>query len=183
MIPPPPESSLPSSTVCVLTPSFLRQLSAMSLCGPLIAFLLPCTYLPSCLPAYLPSYLLSFRTQWSCLQGVEGQDFIAIRRLHWLDGWPTIWTPIDVVFDTKTGAGGSQAVGEKVGIKLASTGAAGSVAAFDRVTLASTGSALTKLPPKEEPIKLASKEGSAAWHLGASRLLVAAVLVVAVRGM
>ena len=57
-------------------------------------------------------------------------DFFAVRRLHWLDGWPTVWTPVEVVVAAHADTPG---LGQPLGVALRSTGDAGSVPAFDRV--------------------------------------------------
>jgi len=66
----------------------------------------------------------------------EGTDYMAIRKLHWIEDpqqgwWPTIWQPVDAIFEAT-----SEHAGKEVGISLSSTGSEGSIAAFDLVSLA-----------------------------------------------
>ena len=62
----------------------------------------------------------------------EARDILGIREMHWVRGWPTIWTPITVSFDADDDP---EAVGKKIGIALKNNGDRGSVAAFDWVNL------------------------------------------------
>ena len=58
-------------------------------------------------------------------------DIMGIRRLYWVNDWPTIWTPITVTFNADDHP---DAIGQTLGISLRNT-ASGSTAAFDYVTL------------------------------------------------
>ena len=58
-------------------------------------------------------------------------DRFGIRRLYWVNDWPTIWTPITVTFNADDYPA---AIGQELGISLRNTGS-GSGAAFDLVSL------------------------------------------------
>jgi arabinan endo-1,5-alpha-L-arabinosidase len=62
----------------------------------------------------------------------EARDILGIRKMYWVRGWPTIWTPITISFDADDDP---DAVGKKIGIALKNNGDRGSVAAFDWVNL------------------------------------------------
>jgi len=61
-------------------------------------------------------------------------DRFGIRRLYWVDDWPTIWTPITVTFYADNYP---DAIGQELGIAFRNTGT-GSDAAFDYVSLTYT---------------------------------------------
>ncbi len=61
-------------------------------------------------------------------------DIMGIRRLYWVNDWPTIWTPITVTFNANDHL---DAVGQTLGISMRNSGS-GSTAAFDHVTLTVT---------------------------------------------
>ena len=61
----------------------------------------------------------------------EEQDVFGIRKLYWVNGWPTIWTPITVTFNSNDYPA---SIGQTLGISLRNTGS-GSYAAFDNVSL------------------------------------------------
>ena len=65
-------------------------------------------------------------------------DFMGIRRLYWVDGWPTIWTPIQVTFPA---VDHPEAVGERLQVELSNVGDTSSLAAFDRLRLGSVQTA------------------------------------------
>ena len=63
----------------------------------------------------------------------EGEmDFMGIRRLHWVDGWPTIWRPVTVSFLSDDHP---DAIGRRLEISIGNAGDPGSVLAVDRVTV------------------------------------------------
>ena len=74
------------------------------------------------------------------------RDVMGIRRLRFVDGWPTIWTPLTVSF-----VAGAEHDGAPLEVVLESTGAAGSVAAFDRVAVSETAPAATTHAPSVSP--------------------------------
>lgn len=57
-------------------------------------------------------------------------DTLGIRRLYWVNDWPTIWTPIEVAFNADDHP---EAIGQKLGISLGSSGEASTFIAFDLV--------------------------------------------------
>lgn len=73
-------------------------------------------------------------------------DFMGIRRLHWVDGWPTIWEPISVKFNADDVPG---AVGSRIGITLRSIGDPASIAAFDNISIKASDPRSTHSPPGE----------------------------------
>lgn len=64
----------------------------------------------------------------------DERDFMGIRRLHWVEGWPTIWRPVTVSFFSDDVPG---AIGKPLTISVGNTGDAGSVLAIDRVRVRS----------------------------------------------
>lgn len=59
-------------------------------------------------------------------------DYIGIRRLHFENGWPTIWTPVEIRLKADDHA---DAVGQNLGIRFRNSGELGSVLGVDHVTL------------------------------------------------
>ena len=59
-------------------------------------------------------------------------DTLGIRRLYWVNDWPTIWTPVEVAFNADDHP---EAVGQKLSISLGNTGEASSFVAFDLVDI------------------------------------------------
>lgn len=59
-------------------------------------------------------------------------DYLGIRRLNWVNGWPTIWMPITVEFDADDHP---QAIGRQLEISLRNSGDESSIVAFDWVIL------------------------------------------------
>jgi hypothetical protein len=62
-------------------------------------------------------------------------DTLGIRRVYWVNDWPTIYTPITVTFNA---AEYPAAIGHKLGISLRNIGSASSDAAFDHVSVGYT---------------------------------------------
>ena len=63
--------------------------------------------------------------------GVQGEmDYFGIRALHWVDGWPTIWTPMTATF---LAAADDPLVGQPLQVALSSVG--NGTVAFDHVVL------------------------------------------------
>ncbi|MHC4255531.1 MAG: family 43 glycosylhydrolase [Planctomycetota bacterium] len=79
-------------------------------------------------------------------------DIMGIRRLYWVNDWPTIWTPITVTFNADDHPA---SIGQTLGISLRNTGS-GSNAAFDYVSLTHTGGAADTDPPTPDPLGWAS---------------------------
>ena len=75
--------------------------------------------------------------------GEAGMDYIGVRRVHWVadskggGAWPTIWQPLEVELSEEDAR---PFVGQALGVALWNSGEAGSVAAFDMVTLEKSGS-------------------------------------------
>jgi len=63
-------------------------------------------------------------------------DTFGIRKLYWVDDWPTIWTPITLTFRADDHP---EAIGQRLGISLRNVGDSSSTAALDRVSVAVTG--------------------------------------------
>ena len=62
---------------------------------------------------------------------------LAIRKIHWLGGWPTIWTLITI---SSRADDYPAAVGKRLEIGFGNTGEPSLVAAFDAVRLETTES-------------------------------------------
>jgi hypothetical protein len=82
---------------------------------------------------------------------------MGIRKLYWVNDWPTIWTPITVTFNADDYPG---SIGQTLGISLRNTGS-GSNAAFDHVSLTNSGGAADTTPPSPDPATWASVPSSA----------------------
>ncbi|MGB5893594.1 MAG: family 43 glycosylhydrolase [Ignavibacteriaceae bacterium] len=59
-------------------------------------------------------------------------DILGIRRLYWVNDWPTIWTPITLTFKSNDHP---EVIGKKLGISFLNIGEEGSVLAVDSITL------------------------------------------------
>ena len=64
------------------------------------------------------------------------QDRMAVREVRFVDGWPTVWEPLEVVLRVDDVPG---AAGRTLAVGLANDGAAGSLAGFDRIELSVEG--------------------------------------------
>ena len=62
-------------------------------------------------------------------------DFMGIRRLYWVDGWPTIWMPLEVILVTDEHP---EAIGKKLGVRFRNSGETGSELGVDLVSLGVT---------------------------------------------
>lgn len=62
----------------------------------------------------------------------EEMDYMGIRRLYWVDNWPTIYTPITLSFNADDFP---NSIGKKLGISFRNAGDSASVMAVDLVTL------------------------------------------------
>ena len=65
-------------------------------------------------------------------EGDEPMDFMAIRRVYWENGWPTIWRPITLTVNADDYPA---LIGQPIGVVLGNVGEAGSLVAFDRVSV------------------------------------------------
>ncbi len=62
----------------------------------------------------------------------SGKDLMGIRRLYWVDDWPTIWFPVEVSFNVDDHP---EAIGEKLTISFQNSGRGDSRLAVDHVQL------------------------------------------------
>jgi len=82
------------------------------------------------------------------------KDRLGIRKLYWVNDWPTIWTPITVTFNADDYP---SSIGQTLGISLRNVGDAASDAAFDYVSLEYTpGGPPDTDPPTPDPMTWAS---------------------------
>jgi hypothetical protein len=65
-------------------------------------------------------------------EATEEWDNLGIRRLHWINDWPTIWIPLTVSFIADDHP---DAIGKKLGLSFRNAGESESVLAVDMVTL------------------------------------------------
>merc|ERR1711924_175564 len=65
-------------------------------------------------------------------EGGECPDVMGIRKVEWVDGWPTVWKKVTLTHTVDEGSGH---VGKTVGVGFRSTGDEGSHAAFDLVSV------------------------------------------------
>jgi len=89
-------------------------------------------------------------------------DVMGIRQLYWVNGWPTIWTPLTVKFVANDNP---DTIGQTLSIKIGSYGNSDSHAAFDLVKAyhyddEPTTTAPTPSPIEDEPITTAPTPSS-----------------------
>lgn len=90
-------------------------------------------------------------------------DYMGIRRLYWHKGWPTIWTPLTLVFQSDAQP---SSVGQQLTLEFRNTGDRDSKAAFDGFRVLQEGPlppaspspprSATPLPPQSSPPSLPS---------------------------
>ena len=86
--------------------------------------------------------------------GGNGSDTMGIRKLYWVNDWPTIWTPITLTFNANDHP---SSIGQELGISLRNTGLGSTGAAFDLVSLEYTpGGPPDTDPPTPDPMTWAS---------------------------
>jgi beta-xylosidase len=66
----------------------------------------------------------------------QEMDYMGIRRLYWVDDWPTIWTPVTVNFKADDFPA---AIGKKLGVSFRNAGHRDSKMAVDHVTVQVSG--------------------------------------------
>jgi len=71
-------------------------------------------------------------------------DYMGIRRLFWVDGWPTIWTPITVNFKADDFPA---AIGRRLGVSFRNAGHEDSRMAVDHVTMQVSGDTEVEAKP------------------------------------
>ena len=64
-------------------------------------------------------------------EGEEYPDLLGIRKVYWVHGWPTIWTPITVSISA---ADHPEFIGENIVLRIEHTGDAGSMIAIDDIS-------------------------------------------------
>ena len=67
----------------------------------------------------------------------EEMDYMGIRRLYWVDDWPTIWMPVEVSFQSDDHP---DAIGKPLTIRFRNSGEAGSELGVDLLSVSVTGS-------------------------------------------
>lgn len=67
--------------------------------------------------------------------GSEEMNYMGIRRLYWIDDWPTIWMPVEITFNADDHP---EIIGEKLEIGFRNAGDAGSELGVDLITISVT---------------------------------------------
>jgi hypothetical protein len=81
----------------------------------------------------------------------EEFDHMAIRRLYWVNGWPTIWTPVRVSFNADDFP---DAIGNNLGVSFQNTGETESVLAIDNTSITvSTPADLDQIKQTKLPVE------------------------------
>jgi len=81
------------------------------------------------------------------------KDRLGIRKLYFVNDWPTIWTPITVTFNSNDYP---SSIGQTLGISVRNVGDATSTAGIDYVALEYTGGGPDTTPPEPDPMTWAS---------------------------
>ncbi len=66
------------------------------------------------------------------IAGGEPGDFMGIRRIYWYDGWPTIWTPVEISLHVNSDP---DLIGEKLSLSIKNIGGTKSLLAVDAIQL------------------------------------------------
>ena len=85
-----------------------------------------------------------YRAPYFVENGLDEGDTMGIRWLRWVNGWPTIWTPIQVSFDADDHP---DTIGLELGVSLASQGGSGSTVGFDLVGVSVESTSPPPPPP------------------------------------
>jgi len=67
----------------------------------------------------------------------QERDMMGIRRLYWVNDWPTIYMPVEVSFNADDHA---ELIGKKLGVSFRNIGEVNSVLAVDNITVTVTSS-------------------------------------------
>ena len=59
-------------------------------------------------------------------------DYMGIRRLYWVNDWPTIWRPVEILFKADDYP---EAIGKKLGIRFRNAGEENSELGVDLVSV------------------------------------------------
>lgn len=62
----------------------------------------------------------------------ETGDYAGIRPVYFVNGWPTMWTPLEMSFSADCFP---DAIGENLSIQFRNTGTAGSILGVDHITI------------------------------------------------
>jgi hypothetical protein len=81
------------------------------------------------------------------------KDRLGIRKLYFVNDWPTIWVPIEVTFNSNDYP---SSIGQTLGISVRNVGDASSTGGIDYVALEYTGGTPDNDPPTPDPMTWAS---------------------------
>jgi hypothetical protein len=81
------------------------------------------------------------------------KDRLGIRKLYFVNDWPTIWVPIEVTFNSNDYP---SSIGQTLGISVRNVGDASSTGGIDYVALSYTGGVPDTDPPEPDPMTWAS---------------------------
>jgi hypothetical protein len=81
------------------------------------------------------------------------KDRLGIRKLYFVNDWPTIWVPIEVTFNSDDYP---SSIGQTLGISVRNVGDATSTAGIDYVAMSYTGGGPDTTPPEPDPMTWAT---------------------------